>query len=110
MVQDMSITVVEQEDYTLVLANEGEVTAGVTGNGREADVHIDIRGGHVDPAARATLVDALFALPAVRRCSRLRAAVPLGDTETIRQLTRRCGAYETRAAGATCLIDAEVDA
>jgi hypothetical protein len=104
----MSITVVEQDDYILVLANEGQLRAGVTRHGADADVHIDIRGGHVDPAARASLVDALFALPAVRRCSHLRAAVPLGDTETIRQLTRRCGSYETRAAGATCLIEAEV--
>jgi hypothetical protein len=75
---------------------------------RVVDIQFHIRGGHVTPAARAGLVEAVLDLPQVRRHRALRASVPIGDAELIEQLRRRCSRVHTRAAGSTCLIDAEL--
>jgi hypothetical protein len=72
-------------------------------------VGFDVSGGHVAPDARARIVAEVFALPALRNSQHLRAAVPLGDTELLVELRRRCPALSTRAAGSTCLVDAELD-
>jgi hypothetical protein len=64
--------------------------------------------GHIAPGSRASLVDAVMDSPEVRESSRLRAAVPLGDGESLERLRQRADAVSTRPAGSTALVDADV--
>jgi hypothetical protein len=64
--------------------------------------------GHVAPGTRARLVDAVMDLPEVRASGRLRATVPLGDTESLWRLWERTGDAHTRPAGSTALVDANI--
>ena len=64
--------------------------------------------GHVPPGHRASLVDAMMDLPEVRGSSRLEAAVPLGDSETLGRLRERSDNATTRYAGSSALLDADI--
>src|SRR5262245_15554001 len=64
--------------------------------------------GHVAPGTRAMLVDAVLDLPEVRASARLRATVPLGDTESLWRLRERTEDADTRPAGSTALVDADI--
>ncbi len=64
--------------------------------------------GHVAPGTRARLVDAVLDLPEVRAGERLRATVPLGDTESLWRLRERTEDADTRPAGSTALVDAGI--
>ena len=64
--------------------------------------------GHVAPGTRARLVDAVMDLPEVRASGRLRATVPLGDTESLWRLRERTEGADTRPAGSTALVDADI--
>jgi len=66
--------------------------------------------GHVAPGTRARLVDAVMDLPEVRASGRLRATVPLGDTESLWRLRERTEGADTRPAGSTALVDAGIPA
>jgi hypothetical protein len=73
--------------------------------GETARASLHASSGHVAPGTRARLVDAVMDLPEVRASRRLRATVPLGDTESLRERTE--GA-DTRPAGSTALVDADI--
>jgi hypothetical protein len=64
--------------------------------------------GHIPPGRRATLVDAVMDLPAVQESSRLQAALPLGDSETLGRLRERSENSTTRPAGVSALLDADI--
>ena len=64
--------------------------------------------GHIPPGRRATLVDAVMDLPAVQESSRLEAALPLGDSETLGRLRERSENSTTRPAGVSALLDADI--
>jgi hypothetical protein len=64
--------------------------------------------GHIRPGCRASLVDAVLDLPEVRESTRLEAAFPLGDTETLYRLRERCKHVRTRPAGDTAIMDADL--
>jgi hypothetical protein len=64
--------------------------------------------GHVAPGTRAMLVDAVMDLPEVRASGRLQATVPLGDTESLWRLRERTEGANTRPAGSTALVDADI--
>ena len=64
--------------------------------------------GHVPPGDRASLVDAVMDLPEVQKSTRLEAAVPLGDSETLGRLRERSDNSTTRAAGSSALVDADI--
>jgi hypothetical protein len=64
--------------------------------------------GHIAPGSRASLVDAVMDLPEVRESSRLKAAIPLGDSESLERLRQRADEVVTRPAGSTALVDAAV--
>jgi hypothetical protein len=64
--------------------------------------------GHITPGTRASLVDTVMDLPEVRERSRLKAAMPIGDSETLGRLRERCDDATTRAAGASALLDADI--
>ncbi len=71
-----------------------------------ASLHVE--AGHVQPGARARLVDAVMDAPEVVGRRRLEASLPLGDTEILHRVRARTASEETRAAGASCLVDAEL--
>jgi len=64
--------------------------------------------GQAAPGTRAMLVDAVLDLPEVRASARLRATVPLGDTESLWRLRERTEDAKTRPAGSTALVDAGI--
>jgi hypothetical protein len=64
--------------------------------------------GHIAPGSRASLVDAVMDLPEVQESSRLEAAVPLGDSESLERLRERVDEMTTRPAGASALVEAKV--
>ncbi len=66
--------------------------------------------GHVPPGRRASLVDAVLDLPEVQESSRLEAALPLGDSETLGRLRERSENATTRPAGSSALVDADIPA
>jgi hypothetical protein len=66
--------------------------------------------GHIAPGSRASLVDAVMDLPEVAQSARLKAAVPLGDTESLWRLRERTDDTVTRPAGSTALVDANIPA
>ena len=86
-----------------------EARADVTCAAAAVDVRFYPRSGHHDPQVPARLVAAIFELPQLRDVHRMLASVPIGDVEIIRQLADRCPALHAHAAGATCLIDADLD-
>ena len=94
----------------IVSGADRDTVADVTYRDTEVDVHFHVRSGHVPPDARGSVVDAVFELPGLREYRLLRASLPIGDAELLQLLRRRCPALSARAAGATCLVDAELDA
>jgi hypothetical protein len=64
--------------------------------------------GHITPGSRARLVDAVMDLPEVQESSRLQAAIPLGDSESLERLRQRSDDVTARPAGSTALVDAKV--
>jgi hypothetical protein len=63
---------------------------------------------YAPPGYRASLVDAVMDLPEVQASDRVEAAVPYGDAESLERLRERTEDAQTRAAGATTLLDANV--
>jgi len=95
---------VNEDDRTVAAA---EVT---TSEGLGGIVQASLRAvsGHIAPGRRASLVDAVLDLPQVRLCARLRAVIPLGDTESLQRLRERCGNVSTRPAGSTAILEADL--
>ena len=71
-----------------------------------ASLHVE--AGHLAPGTRARLVDAVLDAPEVGSRRHVEVAVPLGDGEMLDRVRERTGSDEVRAAGASCLIDAEL--
>jgi hypothetical protein len=81
-------------------------TAAVASDGQVVQLQFDIARGHLPTTARRELVDAVFALPELTPPRVVHAAIPLGDIDLLTLLRMHLGTVSTRAAGATCLIDA----
>jgi hypothetical protein len=64
--------------------------------------------GHIAPGSRASLVDAVMDLPEVQASQHLQATVPLGDSESLKRLRERTDDTDTRPAGSTALLDANI--
>ena len=62
--------------------------------------------GHLPRDARLDLLEAVFGLLGEEPSRTVQAAIPLGDSDLLAGLTRHLIGVRTRAAGATCLIDA----
>jgi hypothetical protein len=71
-------------------------------------VSMSVAGGPVPGGTGARLVDAVLDLPEVDKADRLLATMPLGDTEMIDRVRERSEVVETRAAGATKLVEARL--
>jgi hypothetical protein len=97
---------IKDGDQTVAAA---EVTTSPEADGT-AEASLYAASGHIVPGSRASLVDAVMDLPEVAQSARLKAAVPLGDTESLWRLRERTDDTVTRAAGSTALVDANIPA
>jgi hypothetical protein len=95
---------IKDGDQTVAAA---EVTASQEADGT-AQASLHAASGHIAPGRRASLVDAVMDLPEVQQSARLKAAVPLGDTESLWRLRERTEEAVTRPAGSTALVDANI--
>ncbi|MGD0935624.1 MAG: hypothetical protein ABR922_13765 [Streptosporangiaceae bacterium] len=78
------------------------------GSGGTARASLRAASGHIAPGRRASLVDAVLDLPAVRESARLAAVFPLGDSESLHRLEQRCRDVRTRPAGSTAILEADL--
>ena len=88
----------------------GAAAEVTTAEGAEGTARTSLHAasGHIAPGSRASLVDAVMDLPEVQASDRVEAAVPYGDAESLERLRERTEDAQTRAAGATTLLDANV--
>lgn len=98
------IEIRDEGDRTVAEA-EVSTAAGPEGTVRTS---MHAQSGQVRPGQRASLVDAVMDLPEVRASERVEAAVPYGDGESLNRLRERTQDAQTRAAGATTLLDATI--
>jgi hypothetical protein len=100
---------VEVKDGDQTVA-DADVSASPNPEGPERTVTASLRAasGHIAPGSRASLVDAVMDLSEVRESSRLKAAIPLGDSESLERLRQRADDVTTRPAGSTALVDATI--
>jgi hypothetical protein len=94
---------IEDEDGRCVAEADIEV---VSRSEVRASLHVE--PGHLPRGTRARLVDAVLDTPEVSSCGHVQVALPLGDTEILDRVRERCDLEEVRAAGATCLVEAEL--
>jgi uncharacterized phage protein gp47/JayE len=97
---------VEIKDGDQTVAAAEVTTSQQAGGTAQASLHA--ASGHIAPGSRASLVDAVMDLPEVQHSARLKAAVPLGDTESLWRLRERTDDTVTRPAGSTALVDANI--
>jgi hypothetical protein len=71
-----------------------------------ASLHVE--SGQLPAGTRARLVDAVFDDPDVRARRRVEVALPLGDTEILDRVRDRGVSVTFRAAGSTCLVEADL--
>ncbi|MGY1594706.1 hypothetical protein ACI79D_22250 [Geodermatophilus sp. SYSU D00708] len=70
---------------------------------------LHVESGQLPPGTRSSLVDAVLEHPEVDRAQRLVATMPIGDTEMLDRVRERTQGVETRAAGATKIVEARLD-
>ncbi len=73
-----------------------------------ARTSLHVEAGHLPAGSRTRLVDAVLDDPDVSSHSQVKMAFPLGDTEILDRVRERCHTIEARAAGSTCLVDADL--
>ena len=95
---------IKDGDQTVAAA---EVTTSQESDGT-AQASLHAASGHIAPGRRASLVDAVMDLPEVQASRHLKAAVPLGDSESLERLRERTDDSTTRPAGSTALVDANI--
>jgi hypothetical protein len=94
-----------------IVDEDGRPVATADIDGRHpsvARVSLHVESGHLPTGTRKRLIDAILDAPEVSSRPRLHVALPLGDTEMLDRVRERCDTVEMRAAGATCLIDADL--
>jgi hypothetical protein len=95
---------IKEGDRTVAAA---EVTTSQEAGGT-AQASLQAASGHIAPGSRASLVDAVMDLPEVQASARLKATVPLGDSESLERLRERTDDTATRPAGSTALVDGKI--
>ncbi len=78
----------------------------VDSSAARASLHLE--SGHLPAGTRQRLVDAVLDAPEVNSCKHVQVALPLGETEILDRIHERCDTSDTRAAGATCLVEADL--
>lgn len=93
----------------VLIETEGRaVAAAEVYDGPVVQLRFRIDHGHLPMQVRRRLIDAVFDLPVLQAQRPIQASIPLGDTELLAALRSHCAKVDTRAAGATCLVDAVV--
>ena len=79
----------------------------VTAVHRDGVAHVVVHApsGHLDPGVRREQIDALLDAPDAVRSERLEATIPLGDAESLLELTALCDDVTVHPAGASALLD-----
>jgi hypothetical protein len=77
-------------------------------HGDVARASLHVAPGHLPPGTRSRLVDAVFDDPDVRTCRQVQITLPLGDFEILDRVRQRGVIATFRAAGSTCLVEAEL--
>ena len=95
---------IKDGDQTVATA---DVTASQEADGT-AQASLQAASGHIPPGSRASLVDAVMDLPEVQASARLKATVPLGDSESLERLRERTDDTAARSAGSTALVDGKI--
>ena len=104
----------QQDMHWHLEINDGERTVAIadvtTSHGDDRTTWASLRtvSGHIPPGVRVTLVDAVLDLPQVQDSARLKAAFPLGDSESLRRLQQRCENVTVHPAGASALLEASI--
>jgi hypothetical protein len=93
------------EDHGRALATAEMHPADGTGV-LHSDLHAE--SGQLPAGTRARLVDAVLDSSDAVDADHLRATMPLGDTEMLERVRERCDDVETRAVGATKIVDARL--
>jgi hypothetical protein len=98
------VEIKDEDDHVVA---EAEVT---TARGPEGTVRTSMhaKNEHARRGDRTHLVDAVMDLPEVQASERVEASIPYGDGESLERLRQRTDDPQTRVAGATTLLDANV--
>ena len=96
-IKDEDDRVVAEAEVTTALGPEGTVRTSM-----------HAKNEHARRGDRTALVDTVMDLPEVRASERVEASVPYGDGESLERLRQRTEDPQTRVAGATTLLDANV--
>jgi hypothetical protein len=75
---------------------------------QKARASLRVEAGHIPSGTRERLVDAVLDSPEVNASQQIEAAIPIGDGDMLHRIRERCDTTETRAAGTSCLINAEM--
>jgi len=94
---------VDDEDGRHVAAADIEVV-----DPSEVRASLHVESGHLPVGTRTRLVDAVLDTPEVSSCEHVQVALPLGDTEILDRVRERCDTSDVRAAGASCLVEADL--
>jgi hypothetical protein len=95
--------VIDDDDGRRLAEAEIDVADGLT-----ARASMRVEAGHIPPGTGTRLVDAVFDSPEVAARQHVKVSLPLGGTEILERIRERCDETETRAAGASCLVDADI--
>lgn len=79
-----------------------------TADGDTLNIHIGCVAGHQPPWARRLLVHDLLDRAEHAGLHRVLMVVPLGDSEILDALREHCDHVSIRAAGSTCIVEAEI--
>jgi hypothetical protein len=96
-IKDADDRVVAEAEVTTALGPEGTVRTSM-----------HAKNEHARRGDRTALVDTVMDLPEVRASERVEASVPYGDGESLDRLRQRTEDAQTRVAGATTLLDANL--
>jgi hypothetical protein len=77
-------------------------------DGDVARAALHVAPGHLPVGTRSRLVDAVFDDPDVRARHQVQITLPLGDFEILDRVRQRGVIATFRAAGSTCLVEAEL--
>ena len=93
--------IVHDEDGRRVASADIKVVA------EAARASLSVEAGYVPAGTREHLVDVVLDSPEVNASHHLEVAIPLGDADMLHRIRERCDTAETRAAGSSCLINAD---
>ena len=94
------------EDSGEVVAHATVITPDGTG---EAQAEVSMAPGHLPVGTRQRVADAVHEAVVADHAGHLTASVPQGDAELVDGITDHLSDVHMRAAGASCIIEGDVD-